>query len=150
MGKADGRRDLSLIRESGSTARVLNLPLIFERFGETEDYLAKPLFRNRRLNRALIIKHALRPHERELVWGAAASATKVILPYAASELSLGGVSFLIGERKFERILRETAVYTSEEDFVADVALLQVLDKLPSFDPFLLRERLRHTGSEPAR
>lgn len=151
MGKkSDGRRDLSLIRESGSTTRVLNLALVFERFGETEDYQAKPLFKNRRLNRALIVKHALRPHERELVWGAASTATKVILPYAANELSLGGVSFLIGERKFERLLRESAVYPSEEDFASDVALLQVLNKLPSFDPFLLRERLRHSGAEPAR
>jgi hypothetical protein len=148
--KSDGRRDLSLIRESGSTTRVLNLALVYERFGETEDYQAKPLFRNRRLNRALIIKHALRPHERELVWGAASTATKVILPYAATELSLGGVGFLIGERKFERLLRQTAVYASDEDLAADVALLEVINKLPSFDPFLLRERLRHLGAEPAR
>ncbi|MDX2274787.1 MAG: hypothetical protein NW206_04980 [Hyphomonadaceae bacterium] len=129
---------------------MLNLPLVCERFGKTEEYLSKPLFRNRRLNRALIIKHALRPHERELVWGSAATATKVILPYAANDLSLGGVSFMVGERRFERLLRESAAYANDEDFAADVTLLQVLNKLPSFDPFLLRERLRHSGVEPAR
>lgn len=151
MGKkSDGRRDLSLIRESGSTTRVLNLALVYERFGETEEFQAKPFFRNRRLNRALIVKHALRPHERELVWGKSATVTKVILPYAANELSLGGVSFLVGERKFERLLRESAIYANEDDFAADVALLRLLSTLPSFDPFLLRERLRHSGAEPAR
>ena len=62
---ADGRRDLSLYPRGGSTARVLNLALAYERFGDTEDFTAKPLFRNKRLNRALILKHALRPHERE-------------------------------------------------------------------------------------
>ena len=59
MSKQDGRRDLSLIRASGSTARVLNLALIYERFGDTEEYSAKPLFKSKRLNRALILKHAV-------------------------------------------------------------------------------------------
>ena len=146
----DGRRDLSLIRASGSTARVLNLALIFERFGHTEEYGAKPLFRNRRLNKALILKHALRAHERDLFIRAATAATKVILPYAANELELGGVSFLVNERRFEKLLREGAGYTSDEDVEADVALLKALADLPSFDPFLMRERLRSLGSEPAR
>lgn len=77
MRNTDGRRDLSLIRASGSTARVLNLALVFERFGETEEYAAKPLFRNRRLNRALILKHVVRPQERELFKRPTTSATKV-------------------------------------------------------------------------
>ncbi|MGE0596053.1 MAG: hypothetical protein AB7P07_06795 [Hyphomonadaceae bacterium] len=146
----DGRRDLSLIRASGSTARVLNLPLVFERFGHTEDYAAKPMFRNRRLNKSLILKHALRPHERDLFLRAATAATKVILPYAANELELGGVSLLVNERRFEKLLREGAGYTNDEDFEADAALLRVLADLPSFDPFLMRERLRSIASEPAR
>lgn len=151
MRNNDGRRDLSLIRESGSTARVLNLALAFERFGETEEFNAKPLFRNKRLNRALIIKHALRQHERELFTRPVTSATKVILPYSAKELELGGVSFLIGERRFERIVRDTVEgYENETDLQADVELLKVLGALPSFDPFLMRERLRTLGIDPAR
>ena len=121
MRNADGRRDLSLIRESGSTARVLNLALAFERFGDTEEFTAKPLFRNKRLNRALILKHAVRPHERELFTRPLTSATKVILPYSVKELELGGVSFLIGERRFERIVRDTVEgYDNETDLQADV------------------------------
>ncbi len=151
MRNADGRRDLSLIRESGSTARVLNLALAYERFGDTEDFTAKPLFRNKRLNRALILKHVLRPHERELFTRPVTSATKVILPYSAKELELGGVSFLIGERRFERIVRDTVEgYESEADLLSDVELLKALGALPSFDPFLMRERLRTLGIDPAR
>ena len=146
----DGRRDLSLIRASGSTARVLNLVLVHERFGETEEYNAKPLFKNKRLNKSLILKHALRPHERDLFFRAATAATKVVLPYAASDLQLGGVSFLVKERRFERLLREGAGYADDADFERDAQLLRVLADLPSFDPFLMRERLRHSGSEPAR
>ena len=113
---ADGRRDLSLIRESGSTARVLNLALAYERFGETEEFNAKPMFRNKRLNRSLILKHAVRPHERELFTRPVTSSTKVILPYSVKELELGGVSFLIGERRFERIVRDTVEgYDNETD-----------------------------------
>jgi hypothetical protein len=147
----DGRRDLSLIRASGSTARVLNLALVFERFGESEAFNAKPLFRHARLNRALIVKHVLRPHERDLFLRPMTCATKVILPYAASELALGGVSFMVGEQRFERLLRDAVGgYEDEANFQSDVELMRVLAALPSFDPFLLRERLRHLGVDPAR
>jgi hypothetical protein len=147
----DGRRDLSLIRASGSTARVLNLALAFERFGDTEEYSARPLFRNPRLNRALILKHVVRPHERELFTRPITTATKVILPYAAAELALGGVSFMVNEVRFERLLKDAVGgYTSDTDLLADAELLRALAALPSFDPFLLRERLRHLGVNPAR
>jgi hypothetical protein len=147
----DGRRDLSLIRASGSTARVLNLALAYERFGDTEDFQNKPLFRNPRLNRALILKHVLRPHERELFTRPMTTATKVILPYAAQELELGGISFMVGETRFERLLKDAVGgYTSDVDLMSDAELLRVLAALPSFDPFLLRERLRHMGVDPAR
>jgi hypothetical protein len=147
----DGRRDLSLIRASGSTARVVNLALTYERFGQTEEYRAKPMFRNPRLNRALILKHVLRPHERELFVRPITSATKVILPYASSELELGGISFLVGEQRFERLLRDAVGgYDDEAAFIADSELLRAMATLPSFDPFLMRERLRHMGVDPAR
>jgi hypothetical protein len=147
----DGRRDLSLIRASGSTARVLNLALTYERFGETEDYKAKPLFKNPRLNRALILKHVLRPHEKDLFTRPLTAATKVILPYAATELELGGISFLVNEMRFEKLMRDAVgSYDNESDFISDVELLKALAALPSFDPFLMRERLRHMGVDPAR
>jgi len=147
----DGRRDLSLIRASGSTARVLNLALAYERFGDSEDYQNRPLFKNARLNRALILKHVLRPHERELFSRPLTTATKVILPYAAQELELGGTSFMVGETRFEKLLKDAVGgYTADADLVSDAELLRVMAALPSFDPFLLRERLRHLGIDPAR
>ena len=41
-------------------------------------------------------------------------------------------------------------YENETDLQADVELLKVLGALPSFDPFLMRERLRTMGIDPAR
>ncbi|MBK8543624.1 MAG: hypothetical protein IPL62_08635 [Caulobacteraceae bacterium] len=151
MRQKDGRRDLSLIRASGSTARVLNLTLAFERFGDTDDFKNKPLFKNQRLNRALILKHVVRQHERELFARPTTTATKVILPYAVEALELGGISFMVHEIRFERLLKDAVGgYTNDADLTADAELLKVMAALPSFDPFLLRERLRVMGVDPAR
>lgn len=151
MSKTDGRRDLSLIRASGSSARVLNLAAVYERFGETEDYNARPLFRSKQLNRALIIKHAVRKSERDLFELPLRSTTKIILPYSTKELELGGVSVLARERRWEKLLRQAA--NGDQDpaaFEADLEVIRILSSLPSFDPFLMRERMRHAEVEPAR
>ncbi|MDX2234805.1 MAG: hypothetical protein NW200_09925 [Hyphomonadaceae bacterium] len=151
MAKQNDRRDLSMIRESGSTARVLNLAFIHERHGHTPEHAEQPLFKNRRLNQAVIVKHALRPEERTLFTRPPQTATKVVLPFAATDLRLGGASFFVGQSDLERLLRET-VGGYEEALVlaADMELLAMLDELPSFDPFLMRERLRRSGISPAR
>ncbi len=151
MSNLDGRRDLSLIRASGSTARVLNLALVYERYGETEEYNKAPLFQTKQLNRALLLKHVLRSHERDLFDRPVSTATKVILPYSIKELELGGISIFVGERRYEKMLK--GAVRGDQDPVAfenDLDLLRTLSSLPSFDPFLMRERLRHAGAEPAR
>jgi hypothetical protein len=151
VSNLDGRRDLSLIRASGSTSRVLNLSLVYERFGETEEFNQKPLFKTKQLNRALLLKHVLRTHERDLFERPLKTATKIIIPYSAKELELGGVSIFVGERRYEKMLK--GAVRGEQDhaaFEADIDLLRTLAALPSFDPFLMRERLRTSGIEPAR
>lgn len=147
---SDGRRDLSLIRASGSTARVLNLALVYERFGESEAFRANPLFRSPQLNRALIIKHVLREQERALFERPETHTTKIVFPYSATELGLGGTSILVGERRFEQNLRQAlGASMAQHEFVADLDLITLLHELPSFDPFLLREQLKRAGHEPA-
>lgn len=148
---SDGIRDLSLIRASGSTARVLNLALIHERFGETDEFRSAPLFRCPKLNRALIIKHALRPHEATLFDRPEPHTTKIVFPYSPVELELGGISVLVGERRWEQAFRNAVgANHSEADFEADFELINVLHEAPSFDPFLLREQLRRIDRQPAR
>ncbi len=148
---SDGRRDLALIRASGSTARVLNLALVFERFGETEELNANPLFRSKWLNRALILKHAVRPHERDLFERPEPHTLKIVFPYSSTELGLGGTSLMMGEKRFDSLLRRAiGESVSADDYEADFDLLCLLHDIPSFDPFLLREQLRRAGREPAR
>lgn len=151
MKKPSRGRNLALIRESGSTARVLNLVMLHERHGDEPGYQANPLFKNVKLNRALILKHTLRPEERDLFSRPRMSATKVVLPFASSDLRLGGTSFFVEQEKFERILKEAAGdYAQPSDFDSDLQMLRLLDSVPSFDPFLMRERLRQSGFEPDR
>lgn len=148
---SDGRRDLALIRASGSTARVLNLALVFERFGLSDEFAAKPLFRIPKLNRALIIKHAVREHERSLFFRPEPHTTKIVFPYSATELGLGGSSVMVGEKKFDQLFRKcVGGSVSDDDLGADIDLLTLLHELPSFDPFLLREQLKRSGHDVAK
>lgn len=152
MRRPTSQRNLSLIRESGSTARVLNLGLVYERFGREPEHGEHPTFANKRLNRALVLKHAVRADERGLfARGAPLTATKIVLPFASSDLSLGGAGFMVGQSGFDKSMREgVGGYHDAAALEADTELLHLLDALPSFDPFLMRERLRSWGRAPAR
>ena len=144
-------QSLSLLRSSGSTGRVLNLSSVFLKFGATPEYTAKPLFKNSQLNKGILLKHTLRSHERDRLETSRSTATKVILPFDPSNLDLGGYSFFVNERDFEKCLAGfVGGDGADANFRADVEVLNVIDELPSFDPFLLRERLRRHGFEPSR
>jgi hypothetical protein len=148
---SDGRRNLALIRASGSTARVLNLALVFERFGASDEFAASPMFRCPRLNRALIFKHALRPHERALFERPEPHTTKIVFPFSPTELGIGGAAVMFGERQFDQAFRKAVGEDlDDEDYATDFELLCILHEAPSFDPFLLREHLKRIGREPAR
>lgn len=144
------RRNLALIRESASTTRVLDLAFIHERFADDEEYRAKPMFVCERLNSTIIMKHSLRASERHIFNGLRLNATKVLFPLARSDLSLGGESLFVGERDWGRRLAAKLGVPDRLHIQDDLDVLQLLDELPSFDPFLMRERLRQIGKEPAR
>ncbi len=150
MSRSVERRDLSLVRESASTTRVLDLAFIRERHGDSEEYQQKPLFRNQQLNTSLVMKHALRAHERRLFSGNKVTATKIVFPFSNSDLRLGGSSIFVGEPDFERTLRGRLSFASANEAEVDIETLRIIDELPSFDPFLMRERMRQAGMEPAR
>ena len=150
MAKTADRRDLSLVRESAATTRVLDLAFIEQRYGETEEYQQKPLFKSRLLNTCIIMKHALRINERSLFNNRRVTATKIVFPFSSTDLRLGGAGVFVGEPDFEKTLRGKLAYKAPADFDADMEVLRLIDELPSFDPFLMRERLRMGGVEPAR
>lgn len=150
MTQIQGKRNLALIRKSGSTARILNLLVAGERFGDTPAYQDNPFFRSKQTNKAIVIKHTLRGSEADLFDGGGATATKVIYPFAVSDLSLGGAYFFVGQRNAIDIFRDyVGEGVPEADLRHDFETLEALDQLPSLDPFLLREGLRRFNRKPA-
>jgi hypothetical protein len=95
------------------------------------------MFESSELNKSIILKHRLRPHERELFTTSRSTATKVILPLDRTDLRAGGRSFFIGEERIEHIL-ETHFSNNARLTSQDLSLLDILDEIPSMDPFLLR------------
>lgn len=150
MTHAGGKRNLALIRKSGSTARILNLLVAHERFGQTAPYQRAPMFRSKRMNKAILIKHTLRGSEADLFEARRATGTKVIFPFAESDLSLGGSYFFANMRGGDEAMRTfIGDEVSGADMDHDAETLSALDALPSLDPFLLREGLRRSRREPA-
>jgi len=139
-------RNLAHLRRSASTARVLNLLNIFIDHGHEPDWAEKPLFQTPALNRSLIIKHRLRRDESDGFYLRRQVATKVVIPLDANELKTGGRYVFVGQIGFERMMKEA--FGIDADHV-DMRTLELLDRLPSLDPFLLREQLKRGGIEPA-
>lgn len=143
-----GSRDLLALQSSGATSRVLNLALIETRSRRDPEYAAQPFFRGRTLNTCILVKHRLRADERYVFDHAPTSATKLILPFANTDLALGARSMFVGQRGWRELLRELC--EDSPDLLRDLKLLSVIDRLPSLDPFLLREQLKRHGFEVGR
>jgi hypothetical protein len=136
-------RSLRALDREASTSRVLNLLAIETRSGHRPEHGEAPLFRNRILNSALLVKHKLRTDDIFLFDEVRPNATKVIIPFERSDLGLGGQSFFVGQRGWTDLLREAC--NEHTDMARDIATLKLIDQLPSLDPFLLREHLRRHG-----
>lgn len=141
-------RNLANITETASTSRILNLTLVHAHSAKDPDYAAHPFFHNPKLNKAILIKHTLRPHELELFARPRRTATKVILPFDALDLRLGGESLFINQVGFEQFARNFLNLDNAKD-QRDLETLRMLDTLPSLDPFILRESMARKGMAPA-
>lgn len=139
-------RNLAHLHRSASTARVLNLHRVALDYGQTDAWRERPIFRNSALNRALLIKHRLRRDEIDLFNLRRHVATKIVVPIDAAELGAGGRAIFVDQRGFERGMQD--IFGLAEDH-PDLVILRLMDKLPSLDPFLLREQLSRHGVEPA-
>jgi hypothetical protein len=140
-------RSLSRLQNSGATSRVLNLHRLQKQYAHDEAHQARPFFRDPRLNSAMIVKHRLRDAERELFEDYRASATKVILPIDGQDLKSGGRYVFISQRNYEAILSDLLGEGLSQ--MEDRKTLEILGRLPSFDPFLLREQLKRFDLAPA-
>jgi hypothetical protein len=139
-------RSLEYLERSASTARVLNLLKISRENRDSPEWRERPLFQTPALNTCLLIKHRLRRNEIDAFRGRRQTATKVIVPIDNGELRSGGRYFFVDQINFEATLSE--VFGIQPGH-PDVNTLRLMDKLPSLDPFLMREQLRRSGIDPA-
>lgn len=82
-------RSLRALDREASTSRVLNLLAIEARSGHRPEHGEAPLFRNRILNTALVVKHRLRVDDVFLFDEIRPNATKIIIPFERSDLGPG-------------------------------------------------------------
>jgi hypothetical protein len=136
-------RSLRALERTASTSRVLNLLAVEAESTHRPEYGQAPMFRNRVLNTALILKHRLRNDDIYLFDEARPTATKIIIPFDRSDLGLGGQSVFVGQRGWADLVVEAC--NASGDMSRDLATLRLIDMLPSLDPFLLREHLRRHG-----
>lgn len=141
-------RDLSALYRSGSTSRVLNLCAVADRDSGDPDYAQRPFFTGKVLNTAILLKHRVRRDESYIFETPQTIATKIIVPFQNTDLGLGAQSMMIGQRGWRELLKELS--RDSRDYGRDLRVLQLIDKLPSLDPFLLREHLKRNGVEIGR
>jgi hypothetical protein len=125
-----------------SSNRVLNLNEIGLRNANNPAHNSKPLFLSPVLNHAIILKHRLRANEADLFMDLRPVATKIIVPFERKNLRSGGRSMYVDQNDFEQLFREAGNYKDETELARDLVVIRLIDKLPSLDPFLLREQLR--------
>lgn len=127
-----------------STTRVLNLASIAKASADSPEHKSAPFFTSPVLNAAIILKHRVRSDETYLFPTSRPVATKIIIPFDTNDLRAGGRSFFVDQRGYLESLREIGNYR-DSSMDHDLAVLRILNMLPSLDPFLLREHLRAQG-----
>jgi hypothetical protein len=137
-------RCLSALRDA-SSARVLNLIAIEKANRENPEYRKAPLFDSPVLNTCLLLKHRLRSDEYFLFEDPQPVTTKIVIPFDKSDLRLGGTSFLYGQRGYLETMREAGKYGGGRNFERDKTVLDLLNSLPSLDPFIVHEQLDSEG-----
>jgi hypothetical protein len=125
-----------------STSRVLNLFRIAADNADNPEYQEKPLFLSPVINKSFLLKHRTRSDETYLFASPRAVATKIIIPFDATDLRAGGRSLFVDQRGYIDTLRAAGNYNPEK-LERDMTVLRLLNAVPSLDPFLLREHLRN-------
>jgi len=135
-----GVQTLRSITARSSSARVLDLHSLWVDAAEDPDHRNRPMFMHPVLNRTIIVKHHPRAGEFEYSTERGPIVTKVIFPFDPDDLDLGGQFLLVDDPDLNELLGRHLDWSGLE-IARDVAVLKLLDRLPTLDPFLLHEAL---------
>jgi hypothetical protein len=104
-------------------------------------------FRHVRLNDVVILKHSTLPSERRSRRDPPVG-TKLFFPFNVRNPEEGGSTIFLHDRQLESALNERCGVNRQGDreaFHEDLRLLRLLARLPTLDPFLLRDVLEQEG-----
>ena len=143
-------RDLDGLRFARRSGRILNLNEIYRDIarGAPEELEHSRLFENKVLNRAVLMKHDLREHERDVVRDKYGPVLKIFIPFNANRYTEGGWSTYFGEPMTEISLIENFGLKAEgvlNRTDRDYRILQLLDTLPTLDTFIVKELFVRAG-----
>jgi hypothetical protein len=140
LAAVTGVQSLRSITARSASARVLDLHSLALDAADDPEHATRPMFTHPVLNRTIIVKHHPRPGEFEHGDDPGAIVTKIIFPFDPGDLDLGGQFLLVGDPDLSALLERHLDYR-DSDPARDLAVLQLLDRLPTLDPFLLHEAL---------
>ena len=139
-----GFRRIDKIRLNENISRVLNLLFLEKELsGEpvvaSDEAVVSPasaanagrFFHNKILNRAVFLKHNLRPNETRLFANHGHVETKVLIPIDGNRLECGAQSFFIGERSYPLVVREVLKMTPDDPDEVTSRDLKILNILRS-------------------
>ena len=107
-----------------------------------------PFFESPILDRSIFVKHRLRANEYDAFAGHRTMATKILVPMDPLDLKRGAYSCFIGEKYFEELAMNSfgrTVCPGSRDWKS----LEIIDNIPSLDPFLIKETLRRSDISPS-
>jgi hypothetical protein len=124
--------------------RVFNCNVITRQI-LARDPAAPAFFRNKQMNRLVLIKDAVPESESR---GATSSiGTKLYFPFNENNIYEGGRTIFKHDRNVERAFADNfgEGAMKPDELAHDMRILTVLDRLPSLDPFLMKDVLRNEG-----
>ena len=125
--------------------RVYNCNEMTRRVTEQYPENTPVFFRTKALNNIVVIKDTVPESERRLLGSSV--GTKLYFPFNEQDIYEGGRTiFLHGkgvDRAIEDYCGEGAI--TKESLAADRAILNVLNQLPSLDPFLMKDAFLRAG-----
>lgn len=118
--------------------RVLNVNVMTRRIAAKNPGMI-PFFKNKALNNMVIIKDTLPEDLRRA--SVSAIGTKLYFPFNENEVYEGGRTIFVSDKHLEAALTETFGQggINKDALATDMRALNLLDRLPSLDPFLLKD-----------
>lgn len=149
LKSAAGVNSLRRLAATASSARLMDLHSLAIEKLQDPHYAERPLFVHPLLNRAILVKHNLHWAEVQALAAPRLTTTKIIFPFDQKDLGLGGQALFVAQKDFLGAFTRHLDYT-DLSMERDLQVVEALERLPTFDPFLVSEILAQQGLQVGR